>query len=173
MTVLVKHRIAVRTPAERDVPGLVALVNLLAAETSSLFIMPIEGPDGEGTLRTYLASITQSGNEVVLVADCDGEMAGLLSATRGAHPAKRGGATIGIGVKPQYRGCGVGRALMAGIDAWARENGLDRLDLTVVTDNYAALSLYRSFGYEEEGLMRASARVDGKPIDQILMAKLL
>jgi RimJ/RimL family protein N-acetyltransferase len=173
MSVLVEPRIAIRTPSDTDVPGLAALVNLLAAEVSHLFIMPIAGPDPARTLRAHLASVAKTGSEAVLVADCDGEIAGLLTAVRGFHPAKRGVATIGIGVRPQDRGRGIGRALMAGIETWASDAGIDRLELTVVVSNKAAIALYRSCGYVDEGIMRAAARIDGKPVDQIMMAKLL
>ena len=173
MTVLVEPRIAIRTPADADVPGLVALVNLLAAEASNLFIMPIAGPDAAKTLRAHLAAVATTGNEVVLVAECDGAIAGLLTAARGFHPAKRGVATIGIGVRPEDRGRGIGRALMAGIEAWAKGAEIDRLELTVVAANRPATALYRSCGYKDEGVMRASARIDGKLVDQIMMAKLV
>ncbi len=173
MTVAAQSRIAIRNPADRDIPGLVALVNVLAAEPSSLFIMPIDGADGAATLRAHLAAVATSGNEAVLVAERHGEIAGLLTATRGFHPAKRGVATIGIGVRPSDRGRGIGRALMAAIEAWAGGAGIHRLELTVVATNRAAIALYRSCAYETEGVLRASVRIDGQAVDQILMAKLL
>ncbi|HUK59571.1 MAG TPA: GNAT family N-acetyltransferase [Stellaceae bacterium] len=173
MTLLVEPRIAIRTPSDADVAGLAALVNLLAAESSHLFIMPIAGPDPAKTLRAHLAAVAKTGSEGVLVADCDGGIAGLLTAARGLHPAKRGVATVGIGVRPRNRRCGVGRALMTGLEAWAGEAGVDRLELTVVVSNAAAIALYRSCGYKQEGILRAAARIDGEPVDQIMMAKLL
>ena len=171
MSLVMKPRIAIRTPSDRDIPALVALVNVLAAENSNLFINPIDGPDGQATLKTYLDGIAVSGNEAVFVAEADGVLAGLLTATRGFHPAKRGVATIGIGVRPAYRGRGIGRALMRGIEEWAAEAGVHRLELSVVTSNLVAIALYRSCGYAEEGIMRASARVAGQPVDQLMMAK--
>jgi len=171
--VLLNPRTAIRAPADRDIPGLVALVNALAAEGSGLFILPINGPDGAETLRAHLAAITRSGTEEVLVAEYGCELAGLLTATRGLHPARRCVATIGVGVRAEDRRCGIGRALMEAIEEWAEDADISRLELTVAVTNRAAIALYKSCGYESEGVLRASARVDGAALDQIMMAKLL
>ncbi len=47
-----------------------------------------------------------------------------------------------------------------------------RLELTVYTDNEPALKLYRSFGFEIEGTLRAFAFRDGKFVDAYTMARL-
>jgi putative acetyltransferase len=51
--------------------------------------------------------------------------------------------------------------------------GCHRLELRVATSNAAALALYRKAGFESEGLIRQSAMLDGEPIDELLMGKLL
>jgi RimJ/RimL family protein N-acetyltransferase len=166
-------RIAIHPPAEAELAGLVALVNALAAEAAGLFIMPIDGSDGVAAVRLHLASVAHSGNEAIFVASCDGEIAGLLTAARGIHPAKRGVAEIGIGVAAAHRRRGVGQALMTRAERWALDAGIHRLELSVVTDNHPAIALYRRAGYEIEGVRRASAKVAGRAVDQLMMAKLL
>ena len=47
---------------------------------------------------------------------------------------------------------GVGRALMDGAEAWARERGLSRLALEVFAANGGARSFYRRLGYVEDSL---------------------
>ena len=58
-------------------------------------------------------------------------------------------ATFGIGVDPRYHGKGVGSRLMQAMidlcDNWA---AIERIELTVFTDNPAAMALYRKFGFE-------------------------
>ncbi len=67
-------------------------------------------------------------------------------------------ATFGIGVDPRYHGKGVGSRLMQAMidlcDNWA---AIERIELTVFTDNPAAMALYRKFGFEIEGTSRAYA----------------
>ena len=54
-------------------------------------------------------------------------------------------------------------------DHWA---GVLRLELTVYTDNEAAIALYRKFGFEIEGTHRAYAMRDGAYADVLAMARL-
>lgn len=42
-----------------------------------------------------------------------------------------------------------------------------------MTHNEAAIGLYRKLGYECEGTRRAALVVDGKPVDEFWMAKLV
>jgi RimJ/RimL family protein N-acetyltransferase len=162
-----------RAPRVEDVPALAALINDLAREPNLLFIMPIEGASGVTALRGHLASIAVSGSGFVLVADRGGDLVGLATATRGHHPARRNAAEIGIGVCASARGRGIGRALMLGVEHWAAQAGIRRLHLSVVTTNAPAVALYRRLGFAEEGILRASAKVDGGFVDELAMAKLL
>jgi RimJ/RimL family protein N-acetyltransferase len=163
----------VRMPEPSDIPRLVTLINALAEDAGLLFINAIDDRAGAAVLRDHLAAIASSGNEAVFVAERDGALVALLTATRGAHAAKRGVVDIGIGVRPADRGRGIGGALMEAAEAWARGAGVHRLQLTVVTTNAPAIALYRKLGFETEGVMRASARLDGVDLDQYMMAKLL
>jgi putative acetyltransferase len=45
------------------------------------------------------------------------------------------------------------------------------LELTVYTDNPAALALYRKFGFEQEGLLKAFAYRAGDYVDAYTMAR--
>ncbi|MGH7123407.1 MAG: GNAT family N-acetyltransferase, partial [Stellaceae bacterium] len=102
-----------------------------------------------------------------------GDLVGLATATGGAHPAKRAAVEIGIGVLATHQGLGIGTALMAGLEGWAREAGIHRLQLPVVTTNAPAIALYRKCGFAIEGTLSESVRVEGRYADQYMMAKLL
>jgi len=54
-------------------------------------------------------------------------------------------------------------------DRWLN---LQRLELSVYTDNLAAMALYRKFGFAIEGTCRAYAFRDGQYVDAYLMARL-
>ncbi len=168
-----RSSVGVRLAAERDVPALIALINRLAAEASLLFVVPIDPDTGAEDLRQFLRAAAASGNNAVLVATDADRLVGLATATGGVHPAKRSTIEIGIGVLETHHGRGIGRALMAGLEAWARAAGIHRLQLPVVTSNASAIALYRKSGFTIEGTLRESARVDSRHLDQYMMAKLL
>ncbi|HXQ53332.1 MAG TPA: GNAT family N-acetyltransferase [Stellaceae bacterium] len=166
-------RVRVRMPTADDIPRLVALINELAQDSGLLFINAVDPKTGASVLRDHLASIALSGTEAVFVADQGDALVALLTATRGAHEAKRGVVDIGIGVRQGERGRGIGGALLEAAEHWARSVGVHRLQLTVVTTNAPAIALYRKLGYVNEGVMHASAKLDGVYLDQYMMAKLL
>lgn len=52
-------------------------------------------------------------------------------------------------VKPEFRGYGVGKALMNGIIDKAKDMGCSKLTLEVRNDNVVAQNLYKQLGFEE------------------------
>jgi RimJ/RimL family protein N-acetyltransferase len=59
---------------------------------------------------------------------------------------------IGMFVAQEWRGRGVGSALVATAIEWAKARGLHKLTLSVFPHNDAAIALYRRFGFTDEGL---------------------
>jgi len=53
----------------------------------------------------------------------------------------------GVALLPDFRGLGIGTALMQLAGQQARDHGYDRLSLVVFEENTAALGLYRRLGY--------------------------
>jgi putative acetyltransferase len=112
--------------------------------------------------------------DLLLTAELDGEVVGSC----GLHPAspqlrRRHALHLGISVAPSAHRRGVGSALMAAMcdyaDKWA---GALRMELTVYVDNTPAIALYRKFGFEVEGTLRAYALRDGVYEDVYTMARL-
>ncbi len=78
-----------------------------------------------------------------LVAVCGGEVAGYL----GCHHIAGEGFVTNIAVFPAYRSRGIGRALVQA----ALSASIDRLALEVRASNTAAIALYRSLGFVQDG----------------------
>ena len=104
-------------------------------------------------------------DDYMLVAEANGDLvgnAGLHSMGRSAR--RRHVGYLGMAVRDDWHGRGVGSALMAAIvdvaDNWL---GYRRLELTVYTDNAVAFALYRKFGFEIGG-HAARIRVSRRPV---------
>ena len=82
-----------------------------------------------------------------LVAVCGGEVVGSVHVEVSRH----GFGEIGMAVVREWRGRGVGSALMLAAIEWARKRGLHKLSLSVWPHNAAAIALYRKYGFVEEG----------------------
>jgi RimJ/RimL family protein N-acetyltransferase len=77
-------------------------------------------------------------------------------------------------VAASHRRRGIGTALLAAAEAWARDARITKLELHVFPYNEAAVALYDRLGYEREGLRRRHyRRPTGELVDAILMSKLL
>jgi RimJ/RimL family protein N-acetyltransferase len=89
-------------------------------------------------------------------------------------PSWMGFGEIGMMVAADWRGRGVGTALVAAAVQWARARALHKLALSVFPHNDAAIALYRKFGFVEEGrLVQHVRRADGQLWDLIEMGLLL
>lgn len=81
--------------------------------------------------------------------------------------------SLGLSVASSAHRQGVGSALMSRlteyVDKWTT---FLRIELTVFSDNQAAISLYGRFGFEKEGVHRGYGLRDGRFQDVISMARL-
>lgn len=108
-----------------------------------------------------------------LVACLEDKVVGQLSLMVEPSPRRSHVATFGMGVNENYQGQGVASSLMQEMvnlcDNWLR---IERIELTVYTDNAAALALYRKFSFEVEGTGKRFALRDGQYVDAYFMARL-
>ena len=108
-----------------------------------------------------------------LVACVDGEVVGDLGLEALDRPRVRHVGRIGMAVRDDWQGRGVGTALMrAALDLADNWLDLTRIELTVYTDNAAAIALYEKFGFRIEGTHRRHAFRNGEYVDAYSMAHL-
>ena len=109
----------------------------------------------------------------LLVAEVDAVVVGNLGLQPAAKATRRRHAgSIGMAVRDDWHRRGIGTALLgAGIDLADNWIGYSRLELTVYTDNAAAIALYRKFGFDIEGTARRYALRDGEFVDAYMMAR--
>jgi putative acetyltransferase len=107
-----------------------------------------------------------------IVAVLDGRIVGCADVTQYSG-RRRHAAGINLCVHDDFHGRRIGTAMMAALielaDDWL---DLKRLELTVQTDNEPAIRLYRKFGFEVEGTLRANGFRGGAYIDAHVMARL-
>ena len=109
-----------------------------------------------------------------LVACVEGEVVGSLGLeTSPTRPRMRHVGSIGMAVRDDWQGRGVGTALMgAALDLADNWLNLTRIELRVYVDNSAAVALYKKFWFEIEGTHHRLAFRDGEYVDAYSMARL-
>ncbi len=113
-------------------------------------------------------------DDYILVATIAGEVIGSLGLHAASKsPRRRHVGALGMSVRDDRQRRGVGSALLRAAielaDGWLN---YQRLELSVYTDNLAAMRLYRKFGFAIEGTCRAYAFRDGGYVDAYQMARL-
>jgi putative acetyltransferase len=111
----------------------------------------------------------------VLLACVEQEVVGVISILQQPTSSRRRyAAQIGMCVHDDWQGKGIGTALLqAAIDLADRWLNLSRLELSVYTDNTAAIRLYEKFGFKIEGTQERYAFVDGRFADAYAMARVV
>ncbi len=111
---------------------------------------------------------------ISLVACVEGDVIGHLSLhTYPNRIRRRHAADIGMTVRDDWQGKGVGSALMqAAVELADKWMDISRLELTVWVDNEPAVRLYKKFGFVVEGTLKQYGFRDGKFVDTYIMARL-
>lgn len=157
-------------PTPDDAQRLWNLMNALDHETEFMLYEPGERSESLDRLRALLAEPQES--MLFCCAEHGGELVGYISASRGALARTCHSAYIVCGVREKFRRQGLGTKFFRLLDVWARQNGIHRLELTVLCENTAALSLYRKSGFEIEGTARHAMRVGGVYKDEYHLSKI-
>ncbi len=76
----------------------------------------------------------------------------------------------GLAVAPAAQGHGVGRRLVEAAVAHAAANGAKKVTLRVLGPNEGARRLYERCGFVVEGVLRDEFELDGRLVDDVLMA---
>ncbi len=118
----------------------------------------------------FIKELTE--NDHMLVAETAEKVIGLVGLNLSRNPRLRHSASIGIMVHGDYQGKGVGTAMLKKVldlaDNWLM---LVRVELTAFVENEGAVRLYKSLGFEIEGVKRYAGIKDGKYANEFLMAR--
>ena len=158
-------QITIRHAEPTDAPALRDLYAMPNAQAGTLHLPT--PPLSQWQKRLEISDV------VALVAEVDGGLVGQIALHVEPNPRRKHVAGIGMGVRDDWTGKGVGSALLGAVlemaDDWLN---LRRIELTVYGDNQGALALYRKFGFEQEGLARGYAFRRGDYVDALYMARI-
>lgn len=138
----------------------------------------------ENTLAIFTERVTRSEdfikglseNDHMLVAEVEEagikKVVGMVGMNVPRNPRLKHSASIGIMVHSGYQGKGIGTALLKKVidlaDNWLM---LVRLELTAFVENEGAVKLYKSLGFEVEGIKKYAAARNGVYADEYMMAR--
>jgi len=163
----------IRPIEEADAEAYLTLARAIDAESRFMMYEPGERQTTVEQQIARIRDIRASDNQLMLVAEHEGQLVGYLGAMGGDFHRNHHSVHIFVGILERFTGQGLGRRLFEETERWARRQGLHRLELTVMRHNARGLALYQKIGFEIEGTRRDSLKVDGEYVDEICLAKLL
>lgn len=145
-------------------------IRLFAERLPGIYERPIPTLDEE---LQFIRAHTDAPRSTLLVAVVDGRIAGLIGLIGRQLPQEHHVGAFGVSVDQQYRGQGIGSALITALLDWAPRNGITRVELEAFAANPRALALYERLGFEREGVRREAVTIDGELVDSIMLARIL
>ncbi len=125
----------------------------------------------EFSLETVRERIEPAKGKFILGAFDDVSLVGVVTFMRETNvKTSHKGNVFGMYVVPECRGRGVGKSLMMElIRKAAKCDGLEQINIAVVSDNHSAKKLYKSLGFEVYGVERNALKYGAQYFDEDLM----
>lgn len=138
-----------------DEADLIGLLDMYARD-------PMGGgePLADQVMKRLCKDLASHPGAISWIAYVDKHPAGLLNAFTGystfkARPLMN---VHDIAVAPQYRGQGIGQALLDALELYAKTLGCCKLTLEVLSGNQTAQRAYQHFGFEQYALSEATGQ---------------
>lgn len=147
-------------PAElRDVQGIYDLYLSILHEHVFFAAVPEDPIRSFDEQRALLKAVYARENSLAWVYSLEEKVIGSLFLFGGILMRTEHRAELELQVAEGYRGFGLGRLLLSrALEAAQSNHFLQKIQLSVIADNEAAIALYRQQGFEEEGFIKDSFR---------------
>lgn len=141
----------IRTTQPDDAEAILAYIQSVAEETEFFVLQSDKFPPIEEE-RTWIQDHLDHPGKIVLLAEADGTIIGNVSFEAGPHRRIAHRGNLGVAVVKEWRGRGVGTALLQMLLEWAESNPvIEKVCLDVFATNDVAIRLYKRLGFVEEG----------------------
>lgn len=166
----------IRSPKEADVQGIMEYLKVIAGETLFLLRYPDEWElITEEEEKNWIDRMNRSDNEVMLVCLVDGKIAGNCTLSWRPLRKLRHRASIGVALKKEYWGLGIGTRLLSELIRIAEEHeNLLQIELEFVECNSRARALYEKLGFRITGIRPNAIRMeDGTFLNEYSMVRMI
>lgn len=152
-----------------DTKKFVDFYEKLVSETDYLMFTPEETSDKEDQEEEFIKKYNDY--KQVFIALDDDQIVGYLGISRSHLSKINHVAKFTVGVLEDHRRQGIASKLISFAEKWAKEKGISRIEITVITENEPAVALFEKNGYEKEGTRKNSVNIDDELYDEFFMAK--
>ena len=160
----------IRKATEEDAEQMAQYKTHISGESDFLSFGENEIEITAETERESIQSENTKDNSVIIIALIDEEIAGCITFRGGAKIRKRHAGEMGISVRQQYWGLGIGSILLKVLIEWAKGTQIiKKIDLLTRADNETAIKLYEKYEFKREGILTRNLCINGVFYDSINM----
>ncbi len=160
----------IREAAPEDAARLLHYLDEVTAETDFLALGQGDLDWPEEKERRFIEDHRKADNKLLILAEIEGQIAGLLRCAGDERPRLRHAGEFGITISQAHWGLGLGTMMIRIMIEWAKASRVIRkINMGVHADNERALSLYQRFGFVREGVITRQFAVAGRFYDAYLM----
>lgn len=165
------RQLIIRVPEEADAQALIDYMKTVDCETHFLAREPDEFDFTLEQEATFIRNLVDDKHSQMFVGELDGQIVAncsvgiVMNKRRYLHRA-----ALGIAVRKAYWGMGIGRLMMLECIKWCKNNGVEQLELEVVTQNERAVTMYQNLGFQIHGTKKHALKYsDGTYADEYFM----
>lgn len=166
------EKITVRRAGPDDAERLLAFGNEVLTDATEFFVTePDEVLPSLEDEKKFIQENLDGEGKLAIVVEVHGEIIGFLNFNNSKRRRQKHSGAFGMSVGKEWRGKGVGSAMLHMLFEWAKESPLiEKVCLGVFPENERGLALYKKFGFVEEGRRVKEVKMpDGTYKDTILM----
>jgi ribosomal protein S18 acetylase RimI-like enzyme len=157
---------SIRDTHPKDAKAVSVLIDAVARERR--YLAGTSGFSEEAT-ASFIASV-RAAKGVHVIALVDGAVVGWCDIAPASFEGMTHVGRLGMGVKADFRGQGIGKRLLKAAVNRAFRQGLERVELQVFRSNDSAVRLYEAHGFLREGVKVGARKLDGMTEDLLLFA---
>ncbi len=165
------QELIVRNPVIEDAEALIHQMKVVDAETQFLAREPDEFNMTVEQEKEFIERSANNDDIQFLIGTIDDEIIANCSVGRIQNKKRfRHRAALGIVVRKDFWGRGIGRIMMQECIDWCRSQNVEQLELEVVTKNKRAVAMYESLGFQIQGTTKNAMKYDdGSYADEYAM----
>ena len=172
LTTQLSDGILIREARGEDAAAMIEYLSVVGGETDFLTFGAGEFDKTVEQERDFVEAMRSSLSGLMLVAMQGERVMGITSCQAGGRARTRHAAALGVSVRREAWGRGLGGAMCEALFDWSsRHPFIRRLHLEVRADNTRAIALYLKLGFLVEGTLKGAFSCRGEYLDEYVMAR--
>jgi RimJ/RimL family protein N-acetyltransferase len=165
------EEITIRPAEPEDSCEIIDTIRSSARERS--YVLMEQYGKGIASELDYIRNLDRIRNLLIVAAagvEVIGCLAG-LQADDGKREETTGTLHLGMHLREEFRGKGIGTQMLAYAIDWAKERGFEKIQATIFTPDNHSIKLFSNAGFAEEGIRTHKIMMGAEYVDKVVMTK--